>query len=53
MIMAMNKRKVLSTGRKAKVIRQTKNGKKKGDMSGIWTHKFCDPNNWQKLNQNY
>jgi len=38
----MNKRKVLSTRENAKVIRQTKNRKKKGDMSGIWTHKFYD-----------
>jgi hypothetical protein len=52
MTMAMNKRKILSTGGNGKVIRQTKNGKKKGDVSGIWTHKFYDPNNWQKLNQN-
>jgi len=52
MTTAMNKRKVFSTGGEPKVIRQTKNGHKKGDMSGIWTHKSCDPNKWQKLNQN-
>jgi len=29
-----------------------KKEKKKGDVSGIWTYKSCDPNNWQKLNKN-
>jgi hypothetical protein len=53
MVIVTSKRKVLSIKGRVKVIQQIENGKRKLTYVGIWSHKYCDPNNLEKQNQNY
>jgi len=53
MVIVTSKRKVLSVKGRVKVIQQIENGNRKLTYVGIWSHKYCDPNNVEKQNQNY
>ena len=49
----VTKKEVLRAKEKFKMIQETENGKKKTDVSGIWSHKFYDANDMEKQKQNY